>query len=74
MNFDDVVLDSIQMGGVAYTKDGREFEFNINSEALSDETLGSIFDDLDFRLYEIINDMEKKKTSQCLYVRQIESV
>jgi hypothetical protein len=74
MNLEDITLDSIKMVGVAYTKDGREFEFSVNSEALSDETLGSMFDDLDFHLYEIINDMEEKKTSQCLHVRQIENV
>ena len=71
MNLDDIVLDSIQMVGTAYTKDGKEFNFTVNSQALSDETLGSLFDDLDFHVYEIINDMEENKTSECLFAQQV---
>lgn len=71
MNLDDIVLDSIQLVGRAYSKDGQEFEFTVNSEALSDETLHSMFDDLDSRLFDIIKDMEHNKTSECLFVRKV---
>lgn len=71
MNLEDITIETIWIRGVAYTKDGKEYEFNANSSKLSDETLESMFDDLDFALHETILDMDKYKTSECLTMRKI---
>lgn len=69
---DDVVIDTIRITGTTYTKNGEEYNFSVDSSAVSDETLRSMFNDLDFRLFETLEDMKEKGASQCLTLQKVQ--